>query len=280
MKDNVISDELQERSLSVNMNEIVKEHNILLICLDTLRYDVAIEEQENKGTPILNKYGKWEKRHAPGNFTLPSHMAIFAGFFPTPAKPSSLFEKEYLFIAKRVGTDRLPNKNAFVFSEATFIQGLAQIGYETICIGGVAFFDKRTELGKLLPSFFKHSYWRNAFSCNVKESAKHQVDFAIKKLHEHKDNRVMMYMNISALHYPNNYFITGEKSDSKRTHAEALKYVDKELERLFIEAKEINPKTMVIALSDHGTCYGEDDYIKHCNNHEIVTTVPYKHFFL
>ena len=45
---------------SVNMNEIVGTHNILFVCLDTLRYDVAFEEQEKNNTPNLNKYGKWE----------------------------------------------------------------------------------------------------------------------------------------------------------------------------------------------------------------------------
>jgi hypothetical protein len=36
----------------------------------------------------------------------------------------------------------------------------------------------------------------------------------------------------------------------------------------------------VIALSDHGTCYGEDGYEYHCISHETVYTVPYKHFIL
>ena len=38
--------------------------------------------------------------------------------------------------------------------------------------------------------------------------------------------------------------------------------------------------TLVIALSDHGTCYGEDGYEYHCISHETVYTVPYKHFIL
>ena len=64
------------------MNKIVGSHNILFVCLDCLRYDVAFEEQEKGNTPVLNQYGKWRKCQAPGNFTYPSHQAMFAGFMP------------------------------------------------------------------------------------------------------------------------------------------------------------------------------------------------------
>ena len=64
------------------MNQVVGSHHILFVCLDSLRYDVALEEQEKGNTPVLNQYGKWRKCQAPGNFTYPSHQAMFAGFFP------------------------------------------------------------------------------------------------------------------------------------------------------------------------------------------------------
>ena len=74
----------KQRKPSVDMNQIVGEMDILFVCLDTLRYDVAAEEETGGGTPVLNQYGSWEKRQAPGNFTWPSHHAMFAGFFPCP----------------------------------------------------------------------------------------------------------------------------------------------------------------------------------------------------
>ena len=40
----------------INMNEIAGSHNILFVCIDSLRFDVAYEEQENGGTPVLNSY--------------------------------------------------------------------------------------------------------------------------------------------------------------------------------------------------------------------------------
>lgn len=270
---------LKNNRLKFNMNDVVKDHNIIFLCLDTLRFDIALQEEENGGTPNLNKYGKWIKCHAPGNYTLPSHMAMFTGFFPSPVEPIPLFEREHLFLPSKIGTNTMPKTKAFQFSETTFMQGLEKIGYETYCIGGVGFFDKRTEIGKLLPSFFKHSYWQQKFSCIVKESATHQVDFAIKKLSENIEGKSMMYINFSAIHYPNSFYTTS-KVDNVDSHAAALRYVDEEIGRLFEEVKKINPKTLVIVCSDHGTCYGEDGYIFHCNSHQKVIEVPYKHFFL
>ena len=66
------------------MMQVVGASDILFVCLDTLRYDVAVQEEASGGTPVLNQYGLWQKRQAPGNFTYPSHHAMFAGFLPCP----------------------------------------------------------------------------------------------------------------------------------------------------------------------------------------------------
>ena len=36
----------------VDMNQIVGTHHILFVCIDSLRYDVALEEWQNGGTPV------------------------------------------------------------------------------------------------------------------------------------------------------------------------------------------------------------------------------------
>ena len=194
----------QTQNPDLDMNQVVGTHDILMLCFDTLRYDVSKEEEEAGRTPVLNSHGgEWEKRHAPGNFTYPSHFAIFAGFLPSPAEPHSLRSRKWLFFPVQAGTGRIPPAGSYPFTEATFVQSLANVGYETICIGGVNFFSKRNE----------------------------------------------------------------------------LQYVDSQLPRLF-QAFQKRGNTLVIALSDHGTCYGEDGYEYHCISHETVYTVPYKHFIL
>jgi|BioPla2DNA2_1021312.scaffolds.fasta_scaffold56791_2 hypothetical protein len=272
--------DITKAKYSVNMNEIVGTHDILFVCLDTLRYDVAFNEQEKNGTPNLNRYGKWEKRHAPGNFTYPSHLAMFAGFLPTPAEPMPMFEMERLFIPKDMAANTPTPKGAFLFEGASFVEGLEKVGYETICVGGVGFFNKRTEINRVLPSLFKRSYWHPSFSCHIKDSFENQLNFIERKLKEYDNNkRVFMYLNIDSIHYPNYFYLEGAKGDSVDTHAAALQYVDNHIERLF-DLFRARGKTFVIACSDHGSCYGEDGYHFHCLSHEIVYTVPYKHFIL
>jgi hypothetical protein len=187
-----------------------------------------------------------------------------------------------LFFPKGIGMGRVAPPKAFAFEEASFVQGLEKVGYETVCIGGVAFFNKRSEIGRVFPSMFKQSYWRHNFGCTNRRSTHFQVEKALEILAAvPSDKRVMMYINISAIHYPNRYFLDGAKEDSVESHAAALRYVDSCLPRLFDGFKE-RGKTFVIACSDHGSCYPEHDggYVFHAFNHEVTNTVPYKHFFL
>ncbi len=265
---------------SVDMNQIVGAYDILFVCIDSLRYDVAEREQDRGGTLVLNRYGAWRECQAPGNFTYPSHQAMFAGFFPVDTGIRNMKQRETLFFSEDIGMGRKAPKGAFTFQGATFVEGLEREGYETFCIGGLSFFDKRTDIGKVMPDFFMHSYWNPSFGCKVRDSAKNQIDFAVKKRNEIPDGKlVMMYLNISAIHYPNYFYVEGEREDTVETHAAALRYVDGELERLF-EAFRAKRNTFVICCSDHGTCYGEDGYLYHGFNHPLVNTVPYKHFIL
>ena len=236
----------QTQNPDLDMNQVVGTHDILMLCFDTLRYDVSKEEEEAGRTPVLNSHGgEWEKRHAPGNFTY-----------------------------------RIPPAGSYPFTEATFVQSLANVGYETICIGGVNFFSKRNELGRVFPGYFTKSYWLPTFGCTAPDSTEKQIDFALKKLENYpEDKRIFMYINFSAIHYPNCHYVEGKMKDDKESHAAALQYVDSQLPRLF-QAFQKRGNTLVIALSDHGTCYGEDGYEYHCISHETVYTVPYKHFIL
>ncbi len=272
---------MDEKESSVDMTKVVGNCDILFICLDTLRYDAAVAEEQGGGTPVLNRYGAWEKRQAPGNFTYPSHHAIFAGFLPSKDEARSIAEQEMLFFPRSIGMGKKTPRGAYGFDAGNLVEGLHADGYDTWCVGGVAFFDKRSELGRVFPSFFEKSYWNPSFSCPVKESTGNQVDFLLKRLEQNTDpRRIFLYLNVCAIHYPNHFYLEQEKNDSLETHRAALRYVDSQLGRLFAGWKKKRGKTFVVCFSDHGTCYGEDGYVFHGVNHPVVSTVPYKHFFL
>lgn len=266
---------------SVDMGRVVGSRDILFICLDTLRYDAAVWEEREKTTPVLNRYGSWEKRQAPGNFTYPSHHAMFAGFLPCRFDAKSLADREMLFFPRHIGMGNQAPKGAFGFSGSTIMEGLEREGYDTWCVGGVSFFDRRSDLGKVFPGYFQKSYWNPSFACPVKESTTNQVDFILKKLSgADADRKIFLYLNVDAIHYPNYFYLDGARYDSLDSHRAALRYVDGELGRLFDKWKELRGGGFVICCSDHGTCYGEDDCQFHGINHPVVNTVPYKHFYL
>ncbi|MCG8474031.1 MAG: hypothetical protein MI784_00890 [Cytophagales bacterium] len=71
----------------LNFNKLTGSHDLVLVTLDTLRFDAAQGLFEQKKLPNFEKLlpaNGWEKRHAPGSFTFASHHAIFAGFLPRP----------------------------------------------------------------------------------------------------------------------------------------------------------------------------------------------------
>lgn len=271
----------KEKKTSIDMNRVVGTCDILFICLDTLRYDVAVREEAAGATPVLNRYGFWEKRQAPGNFTYPSHHAMFAGFLPCSEEVRNMADRELLFYPGEIGLRRKVPDGAYAFSGSTIMEGLQKDGYETWCVGGVSFFDKRSDMGRVFPGYFEKSFWNPSFACPVKENTKNQVDFILKKIGSaDSDRHLFLYLNVDAIHYPNYFYLEGAAGDSLLSHAAALRYVDKELGRLFDEWKEQRGDTFVICCSDHGTCYGEDGFLYHGVNHPSVNTVPYKHFFL
>ncbi|NBM16904.1 STM4013/SEN3800 family hydrolase [Streptomyces sp. GC420] len=264
------------------MNEIVGTHDLLLITLDTLRHDVAAELAAKGRIPALARHlpgGQWEKRHAPGSFTYASHQAIFAGFLPTPAEPGP---RPRLFAARFEGSETTAD-GTFVYDTPDLVSGLAAAGYHTVCIGGVGFFNLRGPLGSALPGLFRESHWEPEFGVTSPTSFEAQVARAERTIAAlPRDRRLFLFVNVSALHQPNWFHLPGataESGDTRASHAAALEYVDRHVDRLFA-AMSSRARCFAIVCSDHGTAYGDDGWTGHRIGHESVWTVPYAHFFL
>ena len=269
----------------INFNEIIRQHDILFIVLDTLRYDVATTALAHYLTPTLSHYlpeKKWEKCHSPATFTYPAHHAFFAGFLPTPAN-NSLHPR--LFAAEFMGSETTC-ETTWLFKQTNVIEALSAHHYHTSCIGGVGFFNKQNAIGSFFPNLFAESHWHPSTSVSCKDSTENQINIALTSLQQlPTEQRLFSFINISALHQPNYFYLedthenTPQKQDSIESQIAALAYVDSQLGRLFTAMKQRAP-TFCIICSDHGTCYGEDGYYGHKLAHEVVLTVPYAHFFL
>ncbi|MEV5009648.1 STM4013/SEN3800 family hydrolase [Streptomyces sp. NPDC055692] len=264
------------------MNGIVGSHDILFVTLDTLRYDVARELAADGRIPNLARHlpgGTWERRHAPGSFTYASHQAMFAGFLPTPAAPGP---HPRLFAARFAGSETTAD-GTFVYDTPDLVSGLAAVGYRTVCIGGVGFFNKQGPLGSVLPGMFQESHWEPEFGVVSPTSFEAQVACAEKVVAGlPQGQRLFLFLNVSALHQPNWFHLPGatrEAGDTWATHAAALEYVDRHMGRLLATVAGRRPFFAVVC-SDHGTAYGEDGYSGHRIGHDVVWTVPYAHFFV
>lgn len=261
-----------------DMHRIVGTHDIVMITLDTLRYDMAQAQFLAGQLPHLAAHlpaSGWELRHTPGTFTYAAHCAFFAGFLPTPARPGA---HSRLFALRFDGSETT-DEHTFVFDTTdNIVAGLAREGYHTICIGGVGFFNMRNPLGSALPQLFCERWWRPEFSVTAAESTQHQVQLACERLADADlaAQRVFLFINVSAIHQPNRHY-ADLPEDGLKSHAAALHYVDAALAPLWRALAARGP-SFVIICSDHGTAYGEEGYWGHRHGHPVVLNVPYAHF--
>lgn len=263
----------------IDAKQVIGTHDVLFITLDTLRYDVAMRCLQQGETPFLASIlpsHTWERRHTPGSFTYAAHQAFFAGFLPTPESPGP---HPRLFAAKFPGSETTTSAT-FEYESATWVEGLRHRGYHTMCIGGVGFFNRLTAIGRVLPDLFDESHWSAEMGVTSADSTERQVDLAIRRVADlPTDRRLLLFLNISALHQPNCIFQPGATTDSPATQGAALRYVDACLPPLFA-ALRARSDLLCILCSDHGTAYGEDGFEGHRLSHPVVWTVPYAEFVL
>ena len=252
---------------------MIGTHDLALVTLDTLRYDVAAEELAAGRTPNLAALvGTWQERHSPGTFTYAAHAAFFAGFLPTPVKPGRHPRR---FALRFEGSETIGPETT-VLDGASIVEGLAARDYHTLCVGGTGFFNLQNPLGRVLPSLFAEQHWHRRLGVTEPRSFEHQIDVvddALARLPP--DRRAFTFVNVSALHQPNHFYLDGGPArDTRASHAAALRYVDAHIARLFDVLGRRAP-LFAIVCSDHGTLYGDDGYVGHRVAHPHVTTVPY-----
>lgn len=259
---------------------MIGSHDILMVTLDTLRYDVAAEQAAAGRTPHLARAlpgGRWERRHSPASFTYAAHHAFFAGFLPTPPHPGRY---ERLYAAAFPGSVTA-GADTWVFDRPDLPGALADAGYHTVCLGGVGFFNPRSALGSVLPGLFTEAHWEPGFGVSAVAGLDAQLDRLAEVLTRVPANRpVFTFLNVASVHQPNRHYLPGATGDSRDSHAAALRYVDARIPRLFGQLSGRGRPVFVIMCSDHGTAYGEDGHTGHRIGHEVVWTVPYAHFEL
>jgi hypothetical protein len=158
------------------------------------------------------------------------------------------------------------------------ISGLRSLGYHTLCVGGVGFFNKQTALSRVLTDLFDESHWRVEFGVTCLESPRNQFDFTAERVDAlPREKPLCCFINVSALHQPNYFYCRDSGPDDLESHAAALRAVDSELPRLMAAFRRRGRPLFHITCSDHGTAYGEDGFTGHRVAVPAVWEVPYSH---
>ena len=262
----------------IPVRDLIGTHDIVLLTLDSLRYDTATLALDAGQTPNLAALlpGGWEARHTPGSFTYAAHHAFLSGFLPTPARPG---RHPRSFAAAFEGSAST-SAQTYVFDEATLPQALSARGYHTICVGGVGFFNGQTALGTVLPGLFAERHWTPALGVKNPGSAARQVAVAAAALSAlPPTQRAFMLLNVAATHTPTHFYLPGARHDSVNSQRAALSSFDAALPEL-LAALRARGDCLLILCADHGTCFGDDGYWGHRVAHPAVWTVPYAELVL
>jgi len=231
-------------------NTYLKDYNFLLVTLDSLTYETAM----NTETPNIKRWAeKYENRTIEGTpfrkvytqatFTLPSHVSMFFGLFPDNRRSREPYYNRKLF--KPVVFDRESDNRpqGLVFKSApNMIKGFEHAGYNTSGVGGVGWFDTSSNSTNIWKEvFFQNFYYNKSFHETAKNSITAQAKCVSEIVTNDKGNKSFVFVNISATHSP--YLYNGQPY--------ALERFDDEFETFLAPFKSHRPLFLIL-VSDHG----------------------------
>ena len=265
----------------------------LLITLDSCRLDTAQEAR----TPFLDRLAKVVPSRAHASFTLPSHVAMFHGYFPVstgdfsaPAVPLRIGE-----FARwgKVGVYRRGTTE-----DLNWLDGLRNAGFRTVGAAGMRWF----KTPALRIGFDEFHYWGPIYSPSDADLPEwRDGDFALDHsaaLAEsvRESNKWMLFVNAAETHAP--YGASGAELELQRAYSSfrnGKKKLPKneagsvfmkrlhELQLLALEVADAKIAALFAALprpfdflitADHGESFGEAGYWGHVVATPEVMSVP------
>ncbi len=250
--------------------------NIAIITLDSLRYDAAVAAD----TPFIHRlmrdcqenFTGWVKVGANATYTLPAHLSLFhAGILPcdnTAGVPPPYNRTRLKVFRATLSWERKPESVVFPTPEApNIVKGFSRLGYRTLAIGGVHWFDTRYETsGPIWKSYFDEFHWHRDFDEFTVDAFERQLALACPLLSKRDDRPLFFFLNIASTHMP----YRGNEA-TPAGQAKCLEYVDSHLSKLI----DALPKPLFLVLmADHGDCMGEDGLWGHNFYHPKVMEIP------
>ena len=253
-----------------------KTPNFLLLTLDSCRWDSYTMAH----TPVLDKYLTFKKAYSQSTYTLPSHISMYQGLFPSSKENIPFFNR----FSKPLL--RIDQRNKKVSALINFPKGTTDIfkGFES--------FGKQT-FGLGAMSWFKHEWLTSPFNKFVFTGIhlNKQLDLAKDFFLKNQESGFALMINIGETHEPYEYgglikpqldsrskirsFQQGDYD--KKLHykqVQTLEKIDKQLAIFFEFLLKLETSTLVVCCGDHGECFGEDNLWGHGFYHPKVMEVP------
>ena len=258
--------------------------DVLLISLDSCRYDTFAAAHAAGRLPHLTAVGPLQRAHAPSYFTYGSHAAFWMGFTPGVSasrepwlnpKAGKLFRMAYSGSSAKDG-------EGFQLQGSNLVEGFRRLGYRTIGSGAVDWFDPASETGAVLGGPFERFH----FAGNT-WSLQSQLAWIAQELATvSADQPVFLFLNVGETHVP--YWHEGapwprfpspcrpfggtdcSAVESARRQRACLEWVDGQLAALLDRFMA----GTVLLCADHGDCWGEDGLWEHGISPPATLTVP------
>ena len=258
---------------------------VLLLTLDSCRYDTFLVALRAGGIPHLASIGPMHRALAPSYFTYGSHAAFWMGFTPGvvgSAEPWLNPKAGKLFRMAFAGHAGHDGEQSFRLDGANLIEGFRRQGYRTIGTGAVDWFNTASATGAVLAEPFERFHFAgNTWSLEA-QLAWIDAELAATPA----EQPVFLFLNVGETHVP--YWHEGapwerwpspcvpfggadcSASESRRRQRACLAWVDGQLGPLLASFAS----GTILACADHGDCWGEDGLWEHGISHPATLTVP------
>lgn len=252
--------------------ELPERMNLALVTIDSLRFDTTKKAK----TPNLKRLFAqcaepgWVSVWSNATYTLPAHIALLhEGRLPSTQNPRVPGpynrNKEIVFRAQLPWKERdttYPTPPA-----ENIVRGFAKLGYRTIGVGGVHWFDTGFDASAFWQKhYFDEFHWDKSFAEDDPRAFENQLACLESALAERDGRNLFLFMNIASTHSP----FMGNPATVKG-QALCLDYVDSHFDRLV--ALLPRPCHLFI-MGDHGECFGENGLYGHGFYHPKVMEVP------
>jgi len=263
--------------------------SVLLLSLDSCRYDTFADTLRAGGIPHLAAIGPLHRAMAPSYFTYGSHAAFWMGFTPGVVGSAEPWLNPKVGKLFRMACAGHPGRTAasdggqgFRLEGANLIEGFRRQGYRTIGSGAVEWFNIASETGAVLAAPFERFHFAGNTWSLASQLAWIEEELAATPAAQ----PVFVFLNVGETHVP--YWHEGaawqrwpspcvpfggpgcSASESRRRQRACLEWVDGQLGPLLARFEG----RTILACADHGDCWGEDGLWEHGVSHPATLTVP------